>query len=88
MAADRKGKLKLALSSSPEIHNNTQQAWLTPNSNFDLSLIRWIFGANAEMAEALGLGEAKDRWQQLLSRMDDLAVEGEDGILLISPMNR
>ena len=54
MKPDKNGKLKLALSSSPEIHNNFQQAWLTPNSNFDLALIRWIFGANAEMADALG----------------------------------
>jgi len=85
MTPDKNGKLKLTLSTSPELHNNTQKAWMTPNSNFDLSLIRWIFGANAEMAEVLGMEEAKVRWQQLLSTMDDLAVEGEDGKLLISP---
>ncbi len=27
------GKLKLPLSTSPEIHNNSLKAWLTPNSN-------------------------------------------------------
>ena len=55
MKPDQNGRLKLSLSSSPEIHNNTQQAWLKPNSNFDLSLIRWIFGVNAEMAKSLNL---------------------------------
>lgn len=85
MNPDENGKLKLPLSSSPEIHNNNQKAWLTPNSNFDLSLIRWIFGANAEMAEALGNQNDADHWKDLLVKMDDLAVEGEDGPLLVSP---
>ncbi len=79
------GKLKLFLSSSPEIHNNSQQAWLTPNSNFDLSLIRWIFGANAEMADALGLGQETAHWKELLSKMDELAISEKDSGLLVSP---
>jgi alpha-L-fucosidase 2 len=85
MSPDENGKLKLALSSSPEIHNNYQEAWLTPNSNFDLALIRWIFGANAEMAEALGLEKDEGHWKDLLSKMDEPAVEGEDGPLLVAP---
>jgi alpha-L-fucosidase 2 len=85
MKPGKNGKLKLALSSSPEIHNNTQQAWLTPNSNFDLSLIRWIFEVNTEMANALNLENEAIRWQDLLAKMDDIAVEGDDGRLLISP---
>ena len=84
MKPDKNGKLKLPLSSSPEIHNNFQQAWLTPNSNFDLSLIRWIFGANDEMAKALNMGNDAIRWEDLLSKMDNLAVEVNDGPLLIS----
>jgi alpha-L-fucosidase 2 len=85
MKPDENGRLKLSLSSSPEIHNNTQQAWLTPDSNFDLALIRWIFGVNAEMAEALGMDQMAIRWRDLLAKMDDLAVEGVDGTLLVSP---
>jgi len=85
MTPDKNGKLKLTLSTSPELHNNTQKAWMTPNSNFDLSLIRWIFGANAEMAEAMTMLEAAARWKDLLSRMDDLAVDGDNGALLVSP---
>ena len=85
MKPDAFGKLKLSLSSSPEIHNNTQKAWLTPNSNFDLSLIRWIFEANAEMAKALNMEKEAIRWQELLAQMDNLAVEGDFGPLLVSP---
>ncbi len=85
MTPDKNGKLKLPLSSSPEIHNNTQRAWLTPNSNFDLSLIRWLFGVNAEMAKDLGIIQDATRWKNLLSQMDDLAVAGTDGALLLAP---
>jgi alpha-L-fucosidase 2 len=52
LAPDEHGKLKLPLSSSPEIFDNSLRAWLPPNSNFDLALLRWLFGALAEMAAA------------------------------------
>lgn len=84
MEPDENGMLKLALSSSPEIHNNRQEAWLKPNSNNDLALIRWIFGANAEMAKALGKANEEKHWHDLLSKMDALAVLGNDGPLLIT----
>ncbi|MBI4890694.1 MAG: glycoside hydrolase N-terminal domain-containing protein [Acidobacteria bacterium] len=79
------GRLKLPLSSSPEIHNNSQRAWLKPNSNFDLALLRWLFAANAEMAAASGQPAEADRWNGLLARLDPLAVSGESGPLLMAP---
>lgn len=85
MKPDQNGKLKLPLSSSPEIHNNSQQAWLTPNSNFDLSLICWILEANAEMAKALNMEKEALRWQDLLAKMDPLPVDDDSGQLLVSP---
>jgi alpha-L-fucosidase 2 len=85
MELDEDGKLLLPLSSSPEIHNNTQAAWLTPNSNFDLSLIRWLFGSNAEMAEVLNEETESNIWKDLLARMEGLAVEEDDGALRMAP---
>lgn len=85
MQPDQRGRLTLPLSSSPEIHNNRQEAWLTPNSNNDLALIRWLLEANAEMAEALGKNGAAQHWKGLLEKMDELAVAGTDGALLIAP---
>ncbi|MBN1909616.1 MAG: glycoside hydrolase N-terminal domain-containing protein [Pirellulales bacterium] len=82
---DEQGNLKLPLSSSPEIHENAPTSWLTPNSNFDLSLLRWLFGAVAEMANARGDATAEAHWKDLLDRLDPLAVEGESGPLRISP---
>jgi len=79
------GKLKLPLSTSPEIHDNTLRAWLTPNTNFDLALLRWHFAALAEMAKELNDEAAVIRWQGLLDRLDGLAVEGDAGALRLSP---
>jgi len=79
------GKWKLPLSTSPEIHNNSLAAWLTPNSNNDLAILRWLFGALVEMARALDDERAAARWQDFLGGLDDLAVEGEAGPLRLAP---
>jgi alpha-L-fucosidase 2 len=78
---ERKGKLYLPLSTSPEIHNNSMRAWLTPNTNYDASLIQWAFEALAEMATALGRPDESARWKALRGKLDDLDVEGEQGSL-------
>ena len=78
------GKLKLPLSTSPEIHNNSLKAWLTPNTNNDLALLRCLFASLVEMADALGEKRDSARWQGVLDRLDDLAVEGEAGALKLA----
>ena len=85
LEADESGKLKLPLSTSPEIHNNSMAAWLTPNTNNDLALLHWLFGALAEMARDLNDAPAAERWAGLLGKLDDLAVEGEAGPLRLAP---
>jgi alpha-L-fucosidase 2 len=79
------GKLKLPLSSSPEIHNNSLAAWLEPNSNNDLAILRWLFGALVEMARALDDEPAAAGWQHVLDGLDELAVEGDAGPLRLAP---
>jgi alpha-L-fucosidase 2 len=78
------GKLKLPLSTAPEMHNNSQAAWMTPNSNCDLAILRWLFAANAEMADALGRNDDAKKWKTTLLNLDDLAVEGDAGALRLS----
>ena len=85
MKPDAQGKLKLPLSTSPEIHDNSLRAWLTPNTNYDLSLIRWLLGALIEMANAQQDSVAAAKWQEALGKLDTLAVEGDDGALRLSP---
>lgn len=82
---DANGKLKLPLSSSPEIHDNSLAAWMTPLTNYDLSLIRALFASLADMADALGSGAAASKWNDLLARMDQLSVDPATGALKVSP---
>jgi len=81
---DENGKLKLPLSSSPEIHNNSLQAWLTPNSNNDLALLIWMADAMAEMAGELKIKEDVEHWKYFRTRLDELAVD-EYKVLRLSP---
>lgn len=80
LVADSKGKLKLPLSSSPEIFDNSFRAWLLPNSNYDLTLMKWLFEACKEMARQQELGADEKRWRELAIRLDDLNID-ESGAL-------
>lgn len=75
------GKLRLSLSSSPEIHNDTLDAWLTPNSNYDLSLLRYLFARLEQMADLLGKAAEREKWKDILSRLPELAIN-ETGLKL------
>ncbi len=79
-----RGTLVLPLSSSPEIHDNTLKAWMAPLTNYDLALIRGLFGWLAEMARAQGMTSDERRWSGLLARMDPLAVDPAGEGLLVS----
>jgi alpha-L-fucosidase 2 len=81
LTPDLRGRLKLPLSSSPEIFDNSPRAWLPPNTNYDLTLVRFLFEANAEMAAALGDRTASQRWREALRRMDPLDVDPATGAL-------
>lgn len=74
---DDHGHLKLPLSSSPEIYDNSLRAWLPPNSNYDLSLLRWLFNALAEMADAAG--QQGSPWRAALAQLDPLDTETDAG---------
>ncbi len=79
------GLRKLPLSSSPEIHDNRVEAWFHETTNFDLALIRWLYGAAAEMADELGLQSEAGQWRKMLSEWPQLAYAKEDHRLLIAP---
>nr|WP_233164048.1 glycoside hydrolase family 95 protein [Snuella sedimenti] len=75
------GKLKLPLSSSPEIFNNEAKAWFYEITNYDLALMRWTFEKASELA--LELGEVKDskRWKTILLKLPEYAVDSETGLM-------
>jgi alpha-L-fucosidase 2 len=78
------GKRKLPLSSSPEINDNRIDAWFKETTNFDLALIRWLYGAAAVMADELGLAGDSARWRTILGEWPELAL-ADDGRLLVAP---
>ena len=77
---ERDDRLRLPLSSSPEIHDNSLRAWLPPNSNYDQALIGWALGALAEMADELGAEAEADRWRALGSKLEPLVTDPEGGL--------
>ena len=81
---DSLGRKKLPLSSSPEINDNRVDAWFKETTNFDLSLIRWLFVAAEELATELGMKEDVNRWSTVLKEWPELAV-GANGKLLVAP---
>lgn len=77
------GRYYLPISSSPEIHDDEAQAWLTPNSNYDLALMRYLYATLIEFAELLDNGQVK-KWKDILKRLPELAVNGKQ-VLMLSP---
>lgn len=80
---DENGKRKLPLSSSPEIHNNSRDAWFSEITNFDLSLVRWTYAHAAELALELGLQEEADRWTNTLQEWPEYAIDHKG--LMVAP---
>jgi alpha-L-fucosidase 2 len=80
---DASGVLKLPLSSSPEIFDNSRRAFVTPNSNYDLMSLRMLFLALAEMATATGDMKDAQRWTAAAQQLGSFHVQ-DDFTLLIA----
>ncbi|WP_427017520.1 glycosyl hydrolase family 95 catalytic domain-containing protein [Pseudarthrobacter sp. P1] len=76
------GVLVLPKSSSPEIFDNSHEAWLKPNSNYDLMCLKMLFLSLAEMAAAQDLAADAQKWGQLAARLGGFHTS-DDGELLL-----
>jgi alpha-L-fucosidase 2 len=85
---DKNGKLKLPLSTSPEIHNNSLGAWLTPNTNSDLATMIWFFNALSQQADVLGKTADAKHFRAILERFEPLAVDPDSKVLMLDPVQR
>jgi alpha-L-fucosidase 2 len=83
---DKNGVRKLPLSSSPEIFNNSREAWFTEISNFDLGLIRWTFEKAAELAGELGKSDESDKWNKILSQWPEYDIDPKSGFTYVKGM--
>jgi alpha-L-fucosidase 2 len=79
---DEHGILRLPLSSSPEVHDNSARAWLVPNSNFDLACLRMFFLALAEMADASGQAAETKAWTGVAHDLGPLHLTGNGELKL------
>ncbi len=82
---DPSGMLKLPLSSSPEINDNSIHAWFMQTTNYDLALIRWLVEKTSELAGVLGKQQEADHYLELLSRWPGLSVSARNGALEVAP---
>lgn len=78
---NEEGFLELPISSSPEIHDDTKESWLTPNSNYDQAIMIYVFRSLERLAKELENGEAS-KWQAVLNKLAPLAVDPHRGLLL------
>jgi alpha-L-fucosidase 2 len=76
------GLLRLPLSSSPEIFDNTRRAFLKPNSNYDLASMKMLFLALAEMAAATGDVRASADWATTAKQLGGFHTNPDDALLL------
>jgi len=85
ISIEENGRRKLPISSSPEINDNDLKAWFKETTNYDLSLIRWLYGAASEMAAALNLKEDAQKWNSILLKWPGLATSDKEEKLLVAP---
>ncbi len=86
LKADAAGALKLPLSSSPEIYDNSRRAFLTPNSNYDLASLKMLFLSLKEMALELGDAGAAQGWWATVAQLEPFHVDAT-GMLLLDRTN-
>lgn len=77
------GYYYLPVSSSPEIHDDEQDAWVTPNSNYDLALLRYLYSTLVRFSKELQ-NRQEEKWQKILDKLPQHAVN-EKQVLMIAP---
>ena len=74
------GKLVLPVSSSPEIHDDEAASWLTPNSNYDLALLHYLFQTLVQIEYQLS--KPRSHWHAIEAKLAPLSVDTETGLML------
>lgn len=77
---NEKGVRKLEFSSSPEIYDNSLQAWFPDMTNFDLSLMHFLFEATSELAGELGMESEAGHWEELKKQLPEFDQDKEGSL--------
>lgn len=76
----KEGIRTLPLSSSPEIHDNSINAWFPTMTNYDLGLVKFTFTAAAEMAKELNLTKEAAHWEKLGKEFPNYDLDEHQGL--------
>lgn len=77
---DGNGVRRLRMSSSPEIFDNSINAWFKDMTNYDLALMLFAFKAASEMAEGLGLADEASHWKEIGGQLPEFDVDKEGAL--------
>ncbi|WP_370860652.1 glycosyl hydrolase family 95 catalytic domain-containing protein [Parabacteroides faecis] len=77
---DAQGIRKLTMSSSPEIYDNSINAWFKDMTNYDLALMKFAFSAASELAGELNIPEEAAHWQELNKQLPELDTDKEGAL--------
>ena len=80
LAIIENGTRRLPLSSSPEIYNNSKEAWFEETTNFDLSLIKWTYIKASELAKELDLPDDIQKWDSILNEWPAYSIDEDKGL--------
>jgi alpha-L-fucosidase 2 len=79
-------KRTLPLSSSPEMGDNSLEAWHTNLTNFDLALIRSVYSEAFEMAKSLGKDNEALYWKKVLHGWPGLARDDGNALMIANDL--
>lgn len=79
-------KRYVALSSSPEYHDNNTNAWFNNFTNYDLSLYKFALNAAAEAATAMNKKDEAAHWKNILQQFPPFD-ENETGLTIAPGQN-
>ncbi len=75
------GNRVLPLSSSPEIHDNSREAWFTTSTNYDLSLMKYVFEKAGEMAAAVGDQTNALHYQKIAAQFESFVLSTNNELM-------
>ena len=81
---NNKGYRQLPISSSPEIFNNSLEAWFTENTNYDLALMKYIFHIAEQSALVLNNKKDAEHWKKLGSEFSDYSLD-KNNVMMFAP---
>jgi alpha-L-fucosidase 2 len=74
---DKNGYRQLPLSSSPEINDNDKTAWFKENTNYDLSLMKFVFAKAKEIALELNLKADASKFKKIAAQFSSYYLTGK-----------